>query len=757
MEGRAILQQLILPTIPIGATEINHFVSVWRDETRWTYYHGCHPIFTHPPKNLKLFRLITSQLIEAGSCRPVDIISTFGVSKSSVDRSLRIIREEGAEGFFKQRPVRLGGTIFTIEVLQQAQQLLDQNYSKVEAAEELGIKPNTFRKAIYDGRLHESPESPETAEPAQSTTKSARDKEDAKAASHLGTACTRPEERVLAAFGMSKGASVAFEPSVDVPNGGVLCALPALLLNGLLDDSEQLLGKLKGYYRTAHILLLIAYMALCRIKTAEQVRSYSPGELGNLIGLDRVPEVRCLREKMNQLSEGDCGSVWATHLSKRWLQDDPDASGTLYIDGHVRVYHGKLTKPPKRFVSRDRLCLRGTTDYWVNDAVGQPFFVVEKAVDPGMLKTLKQDIVPRLLKDVPDQPSQQELDASPHLCRFLLVFDREGYSPEFMGKMWENHRIGCITYKKFASKDKDWPLEMFRNTEVRMPDGELVSMRLAEQGSLIGSGSKEIWVREVRKLTDSGHQTSLISTAYGLPHEGLATRMFSRWCQENFFRYMKRHFAIDLIAEYGADDFPDTELVVNPARRELERTRNSLNGKLKTRRAKFIAQGLHTEPEKGAKNYTKWEKKKAELLEEIELFECEIAEVKQKIKETPKHISWGDLKEKDKFQRLRPGRKQFIDTIRMVAYRAETAMAGLLKSKTVDITAARQLLIDLFKTEADILPDLENKVLHVRIHGASRPAANRSLEQLLSKLNEAEVTYPGTDMRLCYELGVQTE
>ena len=674
----------------------------------------------------------------------------FGVSKSSVDRSLKKLREEGPAAFFRKRTTRRSGTVFTPEVLKQAQQLLDQHFSRGDVAKEFGIKPDTLRKAIYDGRLYEPSDAPQPT-----TTKSARDVADAQAADHMGTACTRPEERTLAAFGMSDGAPVVFESCVDVPNGGVLCALPALLLNGLLDGCDQLLGELKGYYRTAHILLLVAYMALCRIKTTEQIRGYSPGELGNLIGLDRVPEVRCLRDKMGQLSKGDCAGVWAAYLSKRWLIDDPDAAGTLYIDGHVRVYHGNLTKLPKRFVSRDRLCLRGTTDYWVNDAIGRPFFVVEKVVDPGMLKTLKEDIVPRLLKDVPNQPSQQKLDSNPHLNRFILVFDREGYSPGFIKEMWQKHRIGCITYKKFTGKDNDWPIETFHNTDVNMPDGELVTMRLAEQGSKIGSDGPKIWVREIRKLTDSGHQTSLISTAYDLPHNDLAARMFSRWCQENFFRYMMRHYAIDLIVEYGTDDFPDTEQVVNPARRELERTRNSLNGKLKNRRAKFISQGLHSEPEKDTKKYKKWEKKKAELLEEIELFECQIDEVKRQIKETPKHINWGELEDKDKFQRLHSGRKQLIDTVRMVAYRAETAMAGILRSKTVDTAAARQLLIDLFPTEADILPDKDKKILCVRIHGASRPAANRLLDKLLTRLNESEIIYPGTNMRMYYELGVK--
>jgi len=88
----------------------------------------------------------------------------------------------------------------------------------------------------------------------------------------------------------------------------------------------------------------------------------------------------------------------------------------------------------------------------------------------------------------------------------------------------------------------------------------------------------------------------------------------------------------------------------------------------------------------------------------------------------------------------------------MIAYRAETAMATLLVSPTVDFVAARTLLQNLFVTEADILPDYENKVLFVRVHSASRPAANSSLEQLFDKLNKAQVEYPGTDLQLVYEL-----
>ena len=113
------------------------------------------------------------------------------------------------------------------------------------------------------------------------------------------------------------------------------------------------------------------------------------------------------------LSKGNAPEQWAGLLSRDWLEAAPDLAGTLYVDGHVRLYHGHQTALPRRYVSRQRLCLRATTDYWVNDALGQPFFVIERPVDHGLLEALRSDIVPRLLNDVPHQPTQEELNRDP--------------------------------------------------------------------------------------------------------------------------------------------------------------------------------------------------------------------------------------------------------------------------------------------------------------------------------------------------------
>jgi len=391
------------------------------------------------------------------------------------------------------------------------------------------------------------------------------------------------------------------------------------------------------------------------------------------------------------------------------------------------------------------------TDYWVNDGIGRPFFVVEKSVDPGLLQTLEYDIVPRLLDQVPNQPSDDQLASDARLSRFVMVFDREGYSPAFFERMWQKHRIGCVTYHKHPGKD--WPEQWFSDYQVNMPSGEQITMKLCEMGTKVGQAKKSMWMKQVRKLTESGHQSSVICTAYDLDISAIAARMFSRWSQENFFNYMMQHFEIDVILEYGTTEFPDTQQVVNPAWRTLDRKRNQLQNKLRYRRARFAEMSLHPQDEADEKRYKKWVKQKAELLDDIQNYEHELQELKSQIKATDKHISWSQLEQSEKFLRLLPGKKRLMDTIRMIAYRAETAMVHLITGPTVNTSQARRLLQDLFLTEADILPDRENKQLIIRVHNSSRLAANKSLAQLFEHLNQAKINYPGTDLRLVYQLG----
>ena len=191
-------------------------------------------------------------------------------------------RESGANGFFRQRKGRTGNVI-TDEVKDRAQQLLNVGTSRQEVAEQLCIKYDTLRKAINHGRLSERTK----ANRSEASDKSTRSFEDAKA--QMGVGCTRPLERITAALGLlPAGAPTRFESCRDVSFGGVLCALPALVACGLFNHINECFKTLRGYYTGLQVLLVVAYMALCRIKTIEQLQYHCPGELGKLMGLTNL-------------------------------------------------------------------------------------------------------------------------------------------------------------------------------------------------------------------------------------------------------------------------------------------------------------------------------------------------------------------------------------------------------------------------------------------------------------------------------------
>jgi hypothetical protein len=663
-----------------------------------------------------------------------------------VKRGVKKYKEGGIKAFFQPRKGR-GGSVLTKKVIKECQKFLDNGWGRNDICKKLSIKYDTLRKAIADGRLHEPTADKVCA--GSSSSKSDRTVEDAKAGEGMGVACTRTVERSLAAMGRLDQAATIFENCLDVTMGGVLCSLPALDACGLYRHLNILPRLPAGYYSNIHIVTALAFIFLCRIKTVEQLRFQHAGEFGKMIGLDRIPEVKTLRSKLKLLGNGNEVQEWAGQLGKDWMQCFPDLAGVLFIDGHVSLYFGRKTKLPKRYVSRLKLCMSGTSFYYVNDILGQPFFYVEKPVDPGMLKTLENDIVPRLLEEVPGQPSEEQLEGNPLLHRFVLVFDREGYSPGFFKKMWEKHRIACISYHKFP--DGEWDENDFEKHKVEMPHGEVIEMELAENNTWIGSKkSEKIEVREVRRLTKSGHQTSIISTGYILDLIVTAIYMFSRWAQENFFKYMHQHYDFDKVMENVTEEISGPIQVVNPKWKDLDYKIRSCQSKLNNRMQKFGTMELH--PETDREKLEKQIEKKAELLLEIDLMENELKELKEKRSAVSKHLDFQDLPEDDKFEKLKSSSRLLLNTIKMIDYRAETAMSTMLKEFLHRNQDARPIIRELFKTEADIAPDPETGVLNVRVHRMTTLRNDYAVKKLFEKLNETETFFPGTDMKLQYYL-----
>lgn len=563
----------------------------------------------------------------------------------------------------------------------------------------------------------------------------------------MGYATTRTEERVAAAMGLLSSAPPRFQAACDVPKGGVLLALPALLAVGLLRHTTALYALPNGFYGMASIFLLLALMALARIKSMEQLRYVAPGEWGNLLGLDRIPEVRTLRQKLEILcQQAGRAILWNTELAKEWIAGQGESELIFYADGHVRVYSGDLTPLPRHYVARERLCLRGTTDYWINAMDGQPFFFINKEVDPGLLATLRSDLVPWLETHAPVAAElQARLQTDPLQHRFTLVFDREGYSPEFFSEM-KQRRIAILSYHKFPGQD--WPAEEFSTCRVPLAGGEVVPMKLAERGSRLANG---LWVREIRKLSETGRQTSILSTNYQADYTALAVSMFARWAQENFYKYMRQHYNLDRLAEYGTEPIPDPIQAVNPAWRKLDSQIRAKTETCRRQLARFGALDLQSslaEPEVAL-----YQQNKAQLQEEIESLNRDIQELKKQRQQTPHHIPVKDLPESDRFSRLLTERKHFIDTIKLIAYRAETSMASLLRDTLNRQDDTRALLRQLYETEVDLLPNLQTNTLTVRLHHLTQAAHDEAVRHLCEELNATETIFPGTELKLIYHLG----
>jgi hypothetical protein len=564
----------------------------------------------------------------------------------------------------------------------------------------------------------------------------------------MGYGTTRWLERVLASCGLLISAELRFVCADDVPQAGVLCALPALLTEGLLRHTRSLYSLPPGYYPLESIFLYLALLALVRCPSLEQTRYEAPGEWGKLLGLDRLPEVRTLRDKVGILcgQEGRA-TQWQSRLAKEWMEAvgggelDKEGVGLFYVDGHVRVYHGSLGPLPRLYVARQKLLLRGTTDYWVNGLGGEPFFVVTQPIHAGLIAALREQVIPRLLAEAP-QVEAAKLKAEPLRMRFTVIFDREGFSPKLFAELTEQ-RIGVLTYHKYPQEN--WPLEEFSPRTVRLPTGEVVERQLAERGTRLSNG---LWMREVRVRSSDGSQASILSNHRGLDLTQIAVWMPARWSQENFLKYMREHFGLDRLIEHGTTPLPETTVVVNPAHRRVDQQIRRERGRQQRLEAQF---GAHTLPAQVSREeLQKFEQEGGQLRQKIQAQTALIQNLKSQRAQIPRKVPLKDLPQAERYRQLCPESKHFIDTIKMIAYRAESALAGELREHLNREEDARALLRRVFVTPANLQPDYDHKTLLVELHRLGSPLQDAAVAKLCEELTATETKFPTTDLRLIY-------
>src|SRR5207302_357588 len=153
IDSARFLFQLQLPIFPAGITEINSQIAVEKKASTVYYIYGHLPVFHHREDDVDGFRMFTSQMIVNGTVKPKEIVQAFGVPMITVKRYVKVFRERGAQGFYVAKPRHSSASVLKGEVLERAQQLLEEGRSVPEVARELEILANTLHKAIRAGRL----------------------------------------------------------------------------------------------------------------------------------------------------------------------------------------------------------------------------------------------------------------------------------------------------------------------------------------------------------------------------------------------------------------------------------------------------------------------------------------------------------------------------------------------------------------------------------------------------------------------------
>jgi hypothetical protein len=525
-----------------------------------------------------------------------------------------------------------------------------------------------------------------------------------------------------------------FDHQESVLNAGVLFSVPALIAQGLTLFFKTFNPLPSGFYGLHHIILTMCFMALCRIKNPEQLKKQPPGELGKLLGLDRIPEVGYFRKKVHQIVVQAKTEELHTELLHSWVGQMPEMF--FYIDGHVLVYHGEIANLPKRFVSREKLCLSGTTEFWVNDQTGLPLMVITAELNEK-LKSAIEEAIPKLLKAIPLPPQPGE-------PVFTLVFDREAYEPAWFKKLWAEYHVAVISYRKNVT-DK-WDETLFHNVEAQVFNTN-VTMFLCEMGTLING----VWFREVRKLSEDGHQTSIITTHPTLDLPTIAVKMFSRWSQENYFKYMIEDFDFDRMVEYGTEPVNQTRTIPNP---EYKKLTYELK-KAKEKKARIEARVYKKMDESDVTNHEQLLKsisKSASLIEQINEYKEKIKELTVNRANFPARISIAEMPDNQRYNKLKQEGKKLKNAIIMLVYRAESALFNLISESYKDTAKdGRMLLKEIFSSDADLIPDYKNNTLTVRLHSLSTPRANQAVKQLCVLLNQTEPCFPNTNLMLIYE------
>lgn len=689
-------------------------------------------------------------LIEHGHADQNDVARAFGCSTRTVRRCQRRFEDGGLPALTRTIGYPKGHTRLPAARARLVSRLKAEGFSNCAIARRLGIDEKAVRKLLKrlgwakqapvdpvlplaggsDPNLSALPTLPVGGippTPASDPNLSASSSASLPASLDRDPA-NRVMDRLWARLGLLDDAAPLFRCGPHIPRAGVLLAIPALAQTGVFDCGQAVFGSIgPAFYGLRTTLLALLLMALLRIKRPEALKEHAPPDLGRLLGLDRAPEVKTLRRKLSTLAAFGRAAQFGRELASLRVAARADALGFLYVDGHVRVYHGK--RPiPKAHVARMRIALPATSDYWVNDKDGEPLFVVTAEANAPMTRML-----PPLLAEIRDLVGKR---------RVTVVFDRGGWSPKLFQTIIASG-FDILTYRKGRSRRV--PRARFR-IHAAVIDGRKVAYTLADQGiALLG---RTLRLRQVTRLCDDDrHQTPIITSRRDLPAVVVAYRMFERWRQENFFKYLREEYALDALADHQAEPADPARTVPNPSFFRIGLKLSQARADLQRLSADYGLGALaNAEARRPTMRGFKIAASKSGRA--VAAAQARIAALERRRARLPHRVPVAKVVN-GQVVRLSTERKHLTNCLKMVAYQAESDLArrvGRHYRRAED--EGRTLVQSALASAADIT--VANDELRVTLAPLSSPHRSRAVAALCEELNAARTCFPGTKLRLRY-------
>ena len=689
-------------------------------------------------------------LVETGTATQVEVARAFGCSARQVRRHQRQ-RENGAPASSRHRGRKPGATgVVRLKAgeVRLVRRLKEAGASNREIARRMGVCEKSVRKLLKRMDWRPAPDCVQPALPGLIPEGVAPSPGFAPVVQEDPPEMAFPEpcpptldrdpsnrcfDRILARLGALDDARPLFQAGPRLPRAGVLLALPILLRSGVLSAAREVYGSIgPAFYGLRSTLLVLLFMALLRIQRPEGLKEHVPAELGRLVGLDRAPEVKTLRHKLQRLANLKRSERFGRELARLRVEARGDALGFFYVDGHVRVYHGKH-RLPKAHVARMRITLPATSDYWVNDKDGEPLFMVTAKANAGLVQ-----ILPEILAQCQDLLGKRLL---------TVVFDRGGWSPKLFAKL-QADGVHVLTYRK--GNTPDLPEKKFKLRKARI-DGEVVEFWLNDRTVKVKADGETLKLRQVTRLKD-GHQTQVITTRWDLSAVEVAHRMFSRWRQENWFKYMREEFLLDALVEYEVEPDDPERSVPNPERRRVDKEIASARQEL-TKLQEAFGEAAMDNVEARRPTMRGFKIAHGKLGQKIRAARTRLEALMARKATLPTRVPVGEAV-RDPIVKLAPERKRLTDLLKMVAYQAESDLVALIRPHYARAEEeGRTLVQTILASSADL--EVTSDELRVKVAPLSSRHRTKVLAALCDELGKFPATFPGTRLKVRYAVSAQ--